>query len=233
MEIKLIKKITNPFKIPFFTKLYETGKQTYFNSLEKLVKVCKNYSDRKYCKEFMDTDSIQKRYVPCGFIYNIAEDNCVYGGHAFNNANMGIAACTGESSVAIANGESSVAVTVRKDSVALCNKVLSAAVTTEYCSTAIANKEESVAVALFYKSTAVCKEKSSIAIAMTSSFVIAEHPDSIAIAMNNCEAKGTLGSHLLFKNGEDVKLVKVDGVSIKPNVFYKYENGEIITTEIS
>ncbi len=75
----------------------------------------------------------------------------------------------------------------------------------------------------------------------------AEDPESIAVAWGyKSRAKGVLGAYLVFADWEgdeneywrpdtwtlkDAKMVQVDGEKIKPDTWYKIENGEVVESE--
>mgnify|MGYP007070218011 CR=1 FL=1 len=107
-------------------------------------------------------------------------------------------------------------------------------------STAATSGDRSTAATSGYKSTAATSGyKNTAATSGDESTAIVEGKESVAVVTGkDCKAKGALGCWLvLTERGEwdgdtypifEVRAVKVDGDTIKPDTFYALENGQIV-----
>lgn len=150
------------------------------------------------------------------------------------------ATTTGDCSAATNNGYGSTATNTNDFSVSANTGDGSAATSTGCFSTATTTGTSSAAVNTGFRSAATSTGSSSVAINTGHhSEATAAGPDSIAVVTGNCgKASGSTGCWLvLTERGhwtgdvypvKDVRLVKVDGETIKPGVFYKLENGEVV-----
>lgn len=127
-------------------------------------------------------------------------------------------------------GENSIAANTADSSRTVNNGIFSASISTG---------RQSVVTNTGYKSTAVCDYNNSVAVSVCNeSAAKVEGEESIAIVTGkDSKACGALGCWLVLteRSGGDaikeVKAVRVDGETIKPNTFYMLKNGQIIEAE--
>ena len=141
---------------------------------------------------------------------------------ATNTGDRSAATNTGDCSAATNTGDCSVATNTGYRSAATNTGYRSAATNTGDCSAATNTGDCSVATNTGYRSAATVDGKESIAI----------------VTGVDSKASGALGCWLVLTdrggwNGDtfpikEVRAVKVDGETIKPGVFYKLENGEVV-----
>ena len=151
-----------------------------------------------------------------------AATNTGYYSAATNTGDRSAATNTGYRSAATNTGNYSVATNTGGRSVATNTGDCSAATNTGYCSAATNTGNYSVATNTGGRSVATVDGKESIAI----------------VTGVDSKASGALGCWLVLTdrggwNGDtfpikEVRAVKVDGETIKPGVFYKLENGEVV-----
>jgi len=186
--------------------------------------------------------------------YRSAATNTGYRSAATNTGSQSAATNTGDQSAATNTGDWSAATNTGYQSAATNTGYRSAATNTGYRSAATNTGSQSAATNTGYRSAATNTGERSAATntgdwsaatntgdwsAATNtgyqSAAIVDGKESIAIATGcHSKAKGAIGCYLVlaeWKEDEelhivDVKSVKVDGDLIKPNTFYKLENGE-------
>lgn len=155
-----------------------------------------------------------------------------------NGGNSSVATNTGNWSVVTNNGEYSLSMSTGFSSIALCDGDYSVVSTTGGRSNAINTGQYSVSAATGYNSQAKSFGKRSVAVSIGDESVSAvEGSDCIAIVTGRYgKAAGALGCWLVLSeigdNDEilDVQTVKVDGVNIKPNVYYQLVKGKVVKT---
>ena len=169
--------------------------------------------------------------------------NTGYRSSAANTGDHSTAVNTGDCSTAANTGYRSSAANTGDCSTAANTGYRSSAANTGDCSTAANTGDCSSAANTGYRSSAVnTGDCSSAANTGNHSTAKVEGKESIAIVTGiDSKACGALGCWLVLTercewNGEtypikEVKAVRVDGKTIKPNTWYKLENGQIIETE--
>ena len=153
------------------------------------------------------------------------ESNTGYRSAATNTGYRSAATNTGNQSAATNTGNRSAATNTGNQSAATNTGNYSAATNTGYRSAATNTGNQSAATNTGYQSAAEVSGKDSIAI----------------VTGKDSKAKGSIGCWIvLTERGEwdgntypikEVKAVKVDGGLIKPDTFYKLDNGKIIPCE--
>ena len=159
---------------------------------------------------------------------------------ATNTGNYSAATNTGNRSAATNTGDYSAATNTGNRSAATNTGNYSAATNTGYCSAATNTGYRSAATNTGYRSAATNTGYCSAA-TNTGNYSAAtvDGKESIAIVTGvDSKASGALGCWLVLTdrggwNGDtfpikEVRAVKVDGETIKPGVFYKLENGEVV-----
>lgn len=160
-----------------------------------------------------------------------AATNNGYGSTATNTNDFSVSANTGDDSAATSTGCFSTATTTGTSSAAVNTGSRSAAASAGSYSVSASTGDRSVATSTGSSSVAINTGHHSEA--------TAAGPDSIAVVTGNCgKASGSTGCWLVLTerggwNGnaypiKEVRAVKVDGAAIKPGVFYKLENGEVV-----
>lgn len=134
-----------------------------------------------------------------------------------NTGNYGVSVNTGKCAATVSTGYKSAAIAEGHFSVAKSTGVCSVSVSEGFQSAAINNGYQSVALSTDDNSISVVNGEYSIAIAMG----------------KNSKAKGALGCYIGLAEWRegflvDFKLHKVDGETIKPNTYYKLENGKFV-----
>lgn len=136
-------------------------------------------------------------------------------------------------------GENSIAANTADSSRTVNNGIFSASISTGHQSVVTNTGYQSVAVCTGYKSAAVCDCNYSVAVSVCNeSTAKVEGEESIAIVTGkDSKASGALGCWLVlteiikFDIIKEVKAVRVDGKTIKPNTWYKLVDGQIIEAE--
>ena len=154
--------------------------------------------------------------------YRSAATNTGNWSAATNTGNQSAATNTGYRSAATNTGDRSAATNTGNRSAATNTGYRSAATNTGDCSAATNTGDCSAATNTGYRSAATVEGKESIAI----------------VTGIDSKASGAIGCWLVLTerdgwNGEtypikEVRAVKVDGETIKPGVFYKLQNGEVV-----
>ena len=154
--------------------------------------------------------------------YRSAATNTGYRSAATNTGNWSAATNTGNWSAATNTGDQSAATNTGYQSAATNTGYQSAATNTGYRSAATNTGNWSAATNTGNQSAATVEGKESVAI----------------VTGRDSKAAGALGCWLVLTerdawNGEtypikEVRAVKVDGETIKPGVFYKLQNGEVV-----
>ena len=154
--------------------------------------------------------------------YRSAATNTGNWSAATNTGNRSAATNTGYRSAATNTGDRSAATNTGNRSAATNTGYRSAATNTGDCSAATNTGDCSAATNTGYRSAATVEGKESIAI----------------VTGIDSKASGAIGCWLVLTerdgwNGEtypikEVRAVKVDGETIKPGVFYKLQNGEVV-----
>ena len=107
-------------------------------------------------------------------------------------------------------------------------------------STAASSGEESTAASSGYRSTAASSGNGSTAASSgEESTAASSNKNAIAVACGkNAKAKGVIGSYIVLTewNNEQTELLharmeRIDGETLKPDVWYKLENGEFVECE--
>lgn len=143
------------------------------------------------------------------------------------------------SKVKLYPGENSIAANTADSSRTVNNGIFSASISTGRQSVVTNTGYQSVAVCTGYKSTAVCVCNQSVALSVCNeSTAKVESEESIAIVTGkDSKASGALGCWLVLTEItkwnviKEVKAVRVDGETIKPNTWYKLVDGQIIEAE--
>lgn len=140
--------------------------------------------------------------------------------------------------VEVSNGESSITANTVDSSRTFNSGNFSAAINTSYkslasntgySSVALCVGDESYAVSVFDKSTAVCTGIESTAEVKGEGSAIVTGKDSKACGSLGCWL--VLTERTRYAAIKEVKAVRVDGETIKPNTFYVLKNGQIIEAE--
>lgn len=173
---------------------------------------------------------------------------------ALNEGYHSIAAATAYRSVATASGYHSAAINTGAASVAINSEDYSLAINSGACSVAINSGPRSMAIGTFENSIAVNNGKYSVAENKGNNSVAQNNGDcSVAVNYGDCSivkiigedgiaiatgansvASGAIGCYLVLTERDDnchvvdMKCVKVDGKTIKPDTYYMLKNGKII-----
>ena len=159
---------------------------------------------------------------------------------ATNTGDRSVATNTGDCSVATNTGDCSVATNTGNRSAATNTGDCSVATNTGYRSAATNTGDRSAATNTGYRSAATnTGDRSAATNTGDCSAATVDGKESIAIVTGvDSKASGALGCWLVLTdrggwNGDtfpikEVRAVKVDGETIKPGVFYKLENGEVV-----
>ena len=178
-----------------------------------------------------------------------AVTNTGYGSAATNTGNCSAATNTGDRSAATNTGYGSAATNTGDRSAATNTGYCSAATNTGYCSAATNTGDRSAATNTGDRSAATntgyCSAATNTGYGSAAtntgycSAATVDGKESIAIVTGvDSKASGAIGCWLVLTergcwNGDtypikEVRAVKVDGGAIKPGVFYKLENGEVV-----
>lgn len=163
---------------------------------------------------FMNKENSLAQRLNC---YGGVAANTGYGSMAVSSGGGSIACATGEQSVALGTGYSATTLNTGNFSVAR-NETLC------YNSSFVTGR----------RSLAECTKETGISVSTgeRSGAKVANNGIAVAAGQNNCAA-GDIGSFLVLAEWEydvpkEVKAVKVDGETIKPNVYYTLHNGEVV-----
>ena len=141
---------------------------------------------------------------------------------AASSGDWSTAASSGDRSTAASSGEESTAASSGYRSTAASSGDWSTAASSGYRSTAASSGNGSTAASSGEESTAASSNKNAIAVACG----------------KNAKAKGVIGSYIVLTewNNEQTELLharmeRIDGETLKPDVWYKLENGEFVECE--
>ena len=155
---------------------------------------------------------------------------------AVSQSDLSVAATTKDCSVAITKDSASVAVATGYAGVAIAKKGWSISSCTHTYNNVATEGEWSVAASTGYKSTIEALGKNSVAVGVgDESLVSINDVGSLAVSWEGSGAKGVIGSWILLSEYDlelevikDARLLKVDGINIMPDTYYKLQNGKVV-----